>query len=47
LNQGYKSVDEYYKEKEIAHANIIENKEATMTRFLNGLNWDIANVDEL
>ena len=28
-------------------ANLEEDREATMTRFLNGLNWDIANVVEL
>jgi len=27
--------------------NVIENKEATMARFLNGLNREIANVVEL
>jgi len=47
--QGYKTVDEYHKEIEIAmiRANVVEDKEATMARFLNGLNWDIANVVEL
>jgi hypothetical protein len=29
------------------HANAIEDMEATMTRFLNGLNRDIVNVVEL
>jgi hypothetical protein len=49
LTQGYKSVDDYYKEMEIAmiRANVVEDREATMARFLNGLNWDIANVVEL
>ena len=49
LNQGYKTVDEYHKEMEIAmiRANIVEDREATMARFLNGLNRDIANVVEL
>jgi hypothetical protein len=28
-------------------ANVIEDREATMTRFLNGINRDIANVVEL
>jgi hypothetical protein len=27
--------------------NVVENREATMTIFLNGLNRDIANVVEL
>jgi hypothetical protein len=49
LNQGYKIVDEYYKEMEIAmiRVNAVEDREATMDRFLNGLNRDIANVVEL
>jgi hypothetical protein len=49
LNQGYKTVDENHKEMEIAviRANVVEDREATMTRFLNGLNRDIANVVEL
>jgi hypothetical protein len=28
-------------------ANVIEDREATMPRFLNGLNMNIANVVEL
>jgi predicted GIY-YIG superfamily endonuclease len=28
-------------------ANVVEHREATMARFLNGLNRDIANVVEL
>jgi len=49
LNQGSRSVDEYFKEMEIImiRANMIEDWEATMARFLNGLNRDIANVVEL
>jgi hypothetical protein len=49
LNQGYKRVDEYYKEMEIAmiRANVVKDREATMDRFLNRLNRDIANVVEL
>ena len=41
--------DEYFKEMEIAmiRANVIEDREATMARFLNGLNRDTANVVEL
>ena len=48
LNQGSRSV-KYFKEMEIAliQANMIEDREATMARFLNGLNRDIANVVEL
>ena len=43
-------MDDYYKEMEIAliRANLEEeDREATMARFLNGLNRDIANVVEL
>ena len=49
LTQGYKSVDDYDKEMEIAmiRANVEEYREATMARFLNGLNRDIANMVEL
>jgi hypothetical protein len=49
LTQGYRSMDDYYKEMEIAliRANVKEDREATMARFLNGLNRDIANVVEL
>ena len=49
LTQGYRSVDDYHKEMEIAMiwANVEEDREATMARFLNGLNQDIANVVEL
>ena len=49
LNQGYKTVDEYHKEMEIAmiRASVVEDREATIARFLNGLNRNIANVVEL
>ena len=42
-------MDDYYKEMEIAmiQANVEEDRETTMVRFLNRLNWDIANVVEL
>ena len=42
-------MDDYHKEMEIAkiRANVEEDREATMARFLNGLNQDIANVVEL
>jgi hypothetical protein len=42
-------MDEYFKEMEIAiiRANMIEDRKATMARFLNGLNRDIADVVEL
>ncbi|XP_016733639.1 uncharacterized protein [Gossypium hirsutum] len=49
LTQGSKSVEDYYKEMEIAmiRANIEEDREATMARFLAGLNREIANIVEL
>ena len=42
-------MDDYHKEMVIAMigANVEEDREATMARFLNGLNQDIANVVEL
>lgn len=49
LKQGTKSVEEYHKEMEITliRADIEEDREATMARFLCGLNREIANVVEL
>ncbi|KAK8708497.1 hypothetical protein V6N13_059536 [Hibiscus sabdariffa] len=49
LKQGNRSVEDYFKEMEMAmmRANIEGDHEATMARFLNGLNIDIANVVEL
>ena len=49
LMQGNRSVEDYYKEMEIAmiKANVEEDREATMACFLNGLNQEIANVIEL
>ena len=49
LTQGTKSVEDYHKEIEITmiRANVEEDREATMARFLQGLNRDIANVVEL
>ncbi|XP_016732773.1 uncharacterized protein [Gossypium hirsutum] len=49
LTQGNRSVEDYFKEMEIAmiRANVDEDREATMARFLVGLNRDIANVVEL
>ena len=42
-------MEDYHKEMEVAmiRANVEEDWEATMERFLNGLNQDIANVVEL
>jgi hypothetical protein len=49
ITQGNKSVEEYQKELEVAmiNANVNEDEEVTMSRFLNGLNRDITNVMEL
>ena len=49
LTQGSQSVEDYYKEMEIAmiRANVEEDREATMARFLNGLNRKIADKVEL
>ncbi|KAJ9177048.1 hypothetical protein P3X46_012302, partial [Hevea brasiliensis] len=49
LVQGNKSVEEYFKEMEMAmiRANLEEDREASMARFLKGLNLDIANIVEL
>ncbi|PKI44882.1 hypothetical protein CRG98_034830 [Punica granatum] len=49
LRQGTRSVEDYHKEMEIAliQANIEEDEEANMARFLCGLNQEIANVVEL
>jgi hypothetical protein len=49
ITQGNKSVEEYQKELEVAmiRANVNEDEEVTISRFLNGLNRDIANVMEL
>lgn len=49
LTQGNKSVEEYHKEMEVTmiKANVEEDREATMARFLHGLNKNIANVVEL
>jgi hypothetical protein len=46
LTQGYKSKDDYYKEMEIAMicANVEDDRDTTMVRFLNGLNRDIVKI---
>src|SRR3954462_5535711 len=46
LKQGTKSVEEYYKEMETAmiRANVKEDDEQTMARFLNGLNHPIKKI---
>jgi hypothetical protein len=42
-------MDDYYKEMEIGiiHANVVEDRETIVARFLNWLNRDIANVIKL
>jgi hypothetical protein len=49
LSQGSKSVEDYYKELKtvMIRAIIVEDRKATMTKFLNWLNRDITNVVEL
>jgi hypothetical protein len=49
ITQGNKSMEEYHKELEMTmiRANVNEDEEMTISRFLNGLNIDIANVVEL
>jgi hypothetical protein len=49
ITQGNKIVEEYQKELEVVMiiTNVNEDEEVTMSRFLNGLNRDIANVVEL
>ena len=49
LSQGNRSMEEYYKNMEVAmvRVNIEEDREATMARFLMGLNREIQNVVEL
>ncbi|XP_040966211.1 uncharacterized protein [Gossypium hirsutum] len=49
LTQGNRTVEDYYKDMEIAmiRADVEEDREATMARFLAGLNRDIANIVEL
>ncbi|XP_016740294.1 uncharacterized protein [Gossypium hirsutum] len=49
IKQGNRSVEDYYKEIEVSmmRANIVEDREATMARFLAGLNYEISNVVEL
>ena len=49
LNQGSKSVDEYFKNMEVAMimANVEEDREATMAIFLHGLRPEIVDVVEM
>ena len=49
LSQGNRSVEDYYKEMEMLmmRLSMNEDREATMARFLGGLNREIANQLEL
>ncbi|GKV34688.1 hypothetical protein SLEP1_g43040 [Rubroshorea leprosula] len=49
LRQGHRSMEEYYQEMEKAmiRANVEEDREATMARFLQGLNLDIHDRVEM
>jgi hypothetical protein len=49
LTQGTKSVDEYYKEMELLmiRTGTREDIEATMSRFLNGLNFEVRDRVEM
>lgn len=49
LTQGTRSVEDYYQELEVLlmRANIIEDKEATMSRYLGGLDRDIQDIVEM
>ncbi|XP_071923188.1 uncharacterized protein [Coffea arabica] len=49
LTQGTKSVEDYHKEMEITmlRADIVEDREATMARFLSGLRPEIADQVEM
>jgi len=46
--QGTKSMEEYYKEMEIAmiQANVKESDEQTIARFLNGFNHPIKQIED-
>jgi len=48
LKQGTKSVQDYYKEMEIAmiRANVTKHENQTMARFLNGLNYPINKITD-
>jgi len=49
LSQGTKSVDDYFKKMKLVmiQSNIKEDMEATMARFINGLNHVISHIMEL
>ncbi|CAA7044106.1 unnamed protein product [Microthlaspi erraticum] len=49
LTQGSKTLEEYYQEMEVMllRANVIEDREATMSRFLGGLNRELQDIVEM
>jgi len=49
LSQGTESVDDYFKEMKLVviRANIEEDMEVTMARFMNCLDHDITHIMEL
>jgi len=49
LTQGSKSVEEYHKDMEMAliRANLHEDGDTLIVRFLNGFNYDIRDIVEL
>ena len=49
LQQGNRSVEDFYKELEmlLTRADVEEDQEATLARFMGGLNRDIADVVDL
>ncbi|CAA7046002.1 unnamed protein product [Microthlaspi erraticum] len=49
LTQGSKTVEEYFQEMEVMllRANVVEDREATMSRFLGGLNREIQDIVEM
>jgi len=49
LSHNTKSVDEYFKEIELAmiRSNVKDDREATMVRFMNSFNHDVAHIVKL
>uniref|UniRef100_A0A1J3EL11 CCHC-type domain-containing protein n=1 Tax=Noccaea caerulescens TaxID=107243 RepID=A0A1J3EL11_NOCCA len=49
LIQGTRTVEEYFQEMEVMllRANVVEDREATMSRFLGGLNREIQDIVEM
>jgi hypothetical protein len=49
ITQGHKSVEEYQKDLKVdlIKSNLVKEEEVIISRFLNGLNRDIANIVKL